>query len=745
MQTTAHDPAAGRLLPFAATLFVSAVLLFWVQLLVSKVLLPILGGSAAVWTTCMVFFQAGVLAGYLYAHLSRGLSLRRQVILHLAFLIVAGLALRLSLDQAGAPPAGSNPAPWLFRTLALSIGPAFVALAATAPMLQSWVARTRLPAAADPYFLYVASNLGSFLALVSYPIVVEPALRISEQTRAWEGGYALLVLATAVSALAAWLHRHAVEGERIAESSPVPLDWRTRAKWLLLAFVPSSLLLGVTDYLTTDVAPAPLFWAVPLALYLLTFVIAFRRSSSPALSTLLPIQAVFIVVLGLFQLRGVHDDPLLVFALHLATFFAVALVCHRVLALDRPPTSRLTEFYLILSVGGVLGGVFNALIAPLVFDRMIEYPLVLILACLLRPGLWPSRRFLPAAAADFVLPGALLAILAVPPLALDLEFSNLDIDQTLALAAVTMVIGYGLRGRPLRFALGVGAILLAGVLEPRAGRTLLNERNFYGALSVIEEEDPAVRTLYHGSTTHGAQSQEPARRLQPLSYYHPDGPLGHLFRAIGGTPRTGRVAIVGLGAGSVACYGHAGESWTFYEINPAVVGIAHDFFTFLSDCPVAADIVLGDARLSLARAADGTFGTIVLDAFNSDAIPIHLLTRQALMLYLSKLRSDGLLVFHISNRFVDLAPVLGNLVADLGLSARRWSDDDDAGTGDEAAGTGDGDPDDSKDASDWVVIARGEDGLAPIASDAHWTRLPTSGAVGLWTDDFSNLFGALIH
>ena len=726
---------------FSAALFLSAALLFWIQLLVGKLVLPVLGGSAAVWNTNLVFFQSALLAGYLYADLAaRRLRPGLQAPLHLALLALAGLALPVALG-ASEPPTEGSPVPWLLGTLLRSVGAPFVVLAASAPLLQNWFSRSGARGAADPYFLYAASNLGSLLSLLSYPTWIEPRLRVVEQGQLWALGYAALLGLTALCALASRPWRAVEPGPEVAPAAGTalgdgaPLGRFARLRWVALAFVPSSLLLGVTNYLTLDVAAAPLFWVVPLALYLASFVLAFQRGVRIPIAWTVASQTFLLIPLAFLMLWNERDQPGLVFPVHLAAFFATALLCHQRLAAARPPVGRLTEYYLWVSFGGALGGAFNALVAPVVFDRVLEYPLVLVAACLLRPASPASDR--DARAADVGLPLGLLALLLVLPLLEKADFSQLEDNATLVVVALGSIAAAAFRRRRLRFALGIAAILFAGLFLPDAGAPLLRVRNFYGTLAVRDESAPPVRILEHGTTAHGEQSRDPARRLQPLSYYHPDGPLGRLFAAVGGTRLTQRVAAIGLGAGTVACYARPGEAWTFFEINAAVVRVARDsgLFSFLSECPTRPTIVLGDARRSLAREPDGSFGMILLDAFSSDAIPVHLITREAIELYLAKLAPGGLVVFHISNRFLDLNPVLANATRALGLAARGWSDDESI--------EGSAEDTDEKDASDWVVVARSPADLAALDGDARWKALDGDPRVGVWSDDYANLLGVL--
>ncbi len=728
---------------FSVTLVLGAALLFWIQLLVSKLLLPVLGGSPAVWNTCLVFFQMALLAGYLYAHATvRWWGGRLQPWLHPCLLLAAGLVLPVSLAGIGLPTDQANPLLWLLQALFLLIGAPFIVLAGTAPLLQTWFVRARTRWSADPYFLYAASNLGSMAALLSYPTVIEPALPLAAQSRWWAAGYGLLIGLTALCAVAA--RRFAGTAiDAVAEVAEVVPKWRLlgrRLHWILLAFTPSSLLLGVTTHLTTDVAAAPLFWVVPLVLYLLTYVIAFQQSVRVPAGLVRAIQPWLVLLLAVVLLRGWQDHPVRQFALHLTTFFVTALLCHLELARLRPAPARLTEYYLLIAFGGALGGMFNALLAPLLFDGVVEYPLALVLACLLRPGPWPRRGGgVMKAVNDLLLPLLLFGLLAVIGQVLELDFAA-ENKRMLVVVLVAALAVAAFQRRPLRFGLGVAALFSALALGTQSGDMLLRLRNFYGQLTVMAQEAPPTHVLLHGTTTHGMQSLDPAHRLDPLSYYHHEGPLGHLFADLEGRRPLQRVGVVGLGTGTVACYGRSDEHWTFFEINPAVVGIARDprLFTFLRDCPARPEIVLGDARLSLARQADDSFDLIVLDAFNSDAIPVHLVTEEAVALYLTKLRRGGLLVFHISNRYLDLAPVLGNIAARRGLTARIYLDAADSDD------TGDPRPD-PKDASDWVVMGREATDLSPLAGTPKWTRLAGKARLGVWTDDYSNLLSVLLR
>ncbi|MGH9258227.1 MAG: spermidine synthase [Vicinamibacterales bacterium] len=717
---------------FASSMVVSAALLFFVEPMFAKMVLPRLGGTPAVWNTCVVFFQAAMLAGYAYAHLlTTRLRLWQQMVLHATLLLVVALSLPVAIPEGWAPPVDRTPMFSLLGLLLGTVGAPFLVVSATAPLLQRWFSHTSHPAASDPYFLYAASNAGSIVALLGYPFVAEPLWALPLQSRGWTAGY--LVLAALILACAAGVSRWRVwDGRSAASATPAGLDaagaavpWRRRIRWMALAFVPSSLMLAVTTFLSTDIAAVPLLWIAPLTFYLLSFVVTF--TARPVLSERFGLNAMAILLLPLTlaMMLRLPGPMWLLMPLHLATFFACALVLHRELAHDRPDTSHLTEFYVWLSVGGVLGGAFNTFVAPLAFTGVAEYPLLLVLACALRPHT-ANRVGLRVGVADVALPlGFGAATLAL--------YFALKGGERMLFAVVAGLAGMlyaACSKHPLRLAAGL-AILFVGTegVVHRQTDLLYAERTFFGVLRVrTSEREGGSHALYHGSTLHGEQSRNPALRRTPSSYYYDAGPIGQLFSAL--SHRFTRVGVIGLGTGALAAYATPNQQWTFYEIDPAVERVARTsrFFTYLEDCGAMCNVVLGDARLSLATAESGGYDAIVLDAFSSDAVPVHLLTRQALQLYLAKLSDDGILAFHISNRHLTLRPVVGALAGDLGLAARvqlhRPSD------------TSRGRP------SEWVVLARSEAQLGSLATDARWERL-SGDAHGAWTDDYSNILSVL--
>lgn len=713
---------AGTLWLHGAAVFTAAALLFVVEPMVAKMLLPSFGGTPAVWAVSLVFFQAVLLAGYAFAHVSfRLLPVRRQALAQLALLLLPFLLLPIALPADAAPGERSDPSLWLLWILVLMVGLPFFTVTTASPVLQRWFSETGEPGSRDPYFLYAAGNAGSLIGLLAYPTLIEPRLTLHEQARLWTLGYALFVL------LAALCARRVLAGApptvtRPAVTAPA-IPRLVRLRWVAMAALPSALMLGTTTYLTTDVAAVPLLWVIPLALYLLSFVAAFARrpplsvaatsraavASSLAVAASLLVGALFPAAqLPIWVLVGVHG----------ANLFFIALLVHGRLASERPPARRLTEFYLLLSTGGVIGGIMAALVAPVLFSTVAEYPLALVLCLLLRPGAFrPPKAGLLRRNADLLLPFAVVV---------GTLFLAKATTGPLRLAPLAAVVAVALFARrPLRFALGVGALLLITSVPPAS---LASERTFFGVLRVQQDGDKHV--LVNGTTVHGVESFAPGRRDQPLSYYTRQGPLGQIFRAYGG--RISRVAAVGLGAGTVAAYGRPGDEFTFYEINPAVARIASDprYFTFVHDSKAQVRIVIGDGRLRLARAPDRSYDLIVLDAFSSDSVPVHLLTREAAELYLRKLRPGGLLAYHVSSRFFDLEPVVGGVAASLGLPGLYEMHRVSAPDARLGAST-----------SQWIVLARDRRTLERLARSGRWQRLQAGGPV--WTDQFSNILGVV--
>jgi spermidine synthase len=768
------DPAQGMLLAlFILNSFVCAALLFWLQPMFARMVLPLLGGSPSVWITAMMFYQAALLAGYAYAHGTlKLLGVRRQAWLHLGLLIVPFLFLPIVVPQGWTPPAEADPRLWLIGLLALAIGVPFFVLSTSSPVLQRWFSTTSHGTAPDPYVLYAASNAGSVLALLSYPLWLEPNLTLDQQSQWWSRGYALAVGFSVLCAVVAIRHstraaapipageqmpttppgnpevrplsgacsRH-VESSGLEPSGPegVQPTWRLRGLWLLLAFIPCSLMLSTTTFVTTDLASVPLLWIIPLTLYLVSFILVFSRLQLVPQRFTLRAFAIFACAMTIVLTTRSTEPLILIMPISLLTFFLAAMACHHGLAATRPAPQYLTEFYLCLSVGGLLGGIFNALIAPWLFTQIAELPIGLTLACVFGLLGTDRARYLAIQRADFLVPVGIGCLAALFLLGTQ-PFLQTEQPETRALIralllGIPMVLCFLASRRPVRFGLGLGAILLVGYWsDVGAGRVIYAERSFYGVHRVTVDREGRFHRLLHGHTFHGLQSLDPAGRGDPLAYYHRNGPIGHVFAA---NPRfnNDRIAVVGLGVGSLAAYGRPPEHWDFYEIDPAVERIARDtrLFTFLQNSAASIDVILGDARLSLQKAPDHAYGLIVLDAYSSDAIPVHLLTREAVQLYRSKLAPGGLLAFHISNLHLDLAPVIAALARDAGW-LHRLRDDVFASQKEIAEGVL---------PSRWMLMAESEQGFASLQNDLRWEQVPAAETTRVWTDSHSSLMEVL--
>ncbi len=731
--TTSYGPSVRvtSLTPvFAASLFTSAALLFWVQPLIAKMLLPLLGGSPSVWNTCMVFFQALLLAGYAYALVvSRRLSFRNQAVLHTSLLLAAGVFLPFAVSERmlSSLPTHGNPTAWLLGILLFTVGPPFFVLSATAPLLQKWFSHSDHRSAQDPYFLYAISNAGSMLALLAFPFLLEPSLDLRKQTMIWAVGYIALIALITCCAVVLRARNANRTDTLLREDSAERVQPRQRFRWVMLAFIPSSLMLGVTAYISTDIASVPLIWIIPLALYLLTFVLAFANSQIMRLrvaSLLLPVS---ILPLGLIIIFNPVISVWMAIALHLTVFFLAAFICHRRLALARPHVTRLPEYYLWIAVGGVLGGIFNALLAPLLFSTPLEYPLAIILACMARLEITPQRSAVwkRVAFPSFIFLLTLGLSLLVPRFGFPQSLQN-GLVLFLPLALCYLL---AFRQRVV-FALAILAFVIGARPYLRAdGHTLLTERNFFGVWRVTLDSNEEFRRLRHGTTIHGMQYINPAKKCVATSYYHQAGPVGQILEVFNAKPTSTTVAAIGLGAGTLGTYASPRQHWDFYDIDPTVVRLASDprYFTFLSECTAAPyRVIMGDARLRLGDAAAHQYGLIVMDAFSSDSVPTHLLTRQAIDLYLSKLAEDGLLAFHVSNRYLDFEPLLSGLSRQARLSAFIRADNELDQPG--------------KFRSVWVVFARTDSALGLIANDSNWRRV--KGDV-IWSDDFSNILDLL--
>jgi spermidine synthase len=676
----------------------------------------------------MLFFQILLLAGYSYVLVTTSwMEARKQAVLHTVLLLLSCLYLPLTLTgNAGDISEHHYPALWLFAYLLSAIGLPIFLISTTSPLLQKWFTHTGHE---DPYFLFAVSNAGSLLALISYPVLLEPNLKLSRQTHIWAVAYVVFLVLSLGCMLVLWKSSRA---ERVSESKDLQkpsISLKQRLYWILLAFIPASLLFGVTTYITTEIAPTPLLWTIPLALYLVTFVLAFAGKHllpAPIANAALGALA---LLLTLVLAANATEPTTAIVLLHLCFFFVAATICHNKLAGDRPSAARLADFYLCVAIGGMLGGLFNTLIAPIAFNTIIEYPLAIVLACLVvrennQNDSSVDRLF------DVIWP----AIIGALTIALIFIVKGTDLSPVVAVAIIfgapLVIINHRFRTRPVLFALALGAVMLGSVVYSETqNHTLHVERNFFGTLSVKLDHESGTRILYHGNTIHGRQFINPVYQTEPLSYFHREGPLGLIFDAFNANAASPNVAVVGLGTGSMLCYSFAGQRWTFYEINPAVVRLARtpEYFTYLEKCAAAyTDIVVGDARLKLQNAPDQLYGLIVLDAFNSDAIPVHLLTQEAIDLYMSKLATGGMLAFHISNRSLRLDGVLADLAEHNGAMSLSFAD-------------GEFDPVRGKDPSEWLVMARNSPAFDSLAQDPRWRVVQGRIDADVWTDDFSNI------
>ncbi len=705
---------------YTAAIFLSAVLIFWLEPMFPKAILPLMGGTPATWVTALMFYQAVLLLGYSYCFLlTRWAPFRVQAGIHVALLALAAIALPPALPAA---PSGLAHLPVLQVVFMLTVGaglPLF-ALSATAPLAQHWFSRTGHRNARDPYFLYAASNVGGLGALLAYPVLIEPHIGLREQATLWTIGCGLFA-AIIVGCIV--LGRPAAQaGVPVTDTAPAPSAGR-RWMWLLLAAVPSSLLSGTTTRITTDIAAGPLFWVVPLALYLLTFVLAFARWRILPMRLVLLIQPVvlapvIITTFGGEQLIRAWDEV----AAMVLLLFLSAYICHARLADIRPGAERSSEFYLMIALGGLLGGTFNALVAPNVFSDVTEYPLALVLAIALRPPAAPGK---PHWLRDLGIPLAAGLVAAAV-----LLFTPTDhMRMVTGLIGLAFAVGLVLiAGSPVRFAAGLAVAFIISLAPTLAFPPLDQQRNFFGVVKVLYDAPHDMILMVNGSTSHGGQLRAPDKRRELTSYYGARGPYGDVIAVRTAQGRANDIAAIGLGAGTVACSGPPEARWTFFEINPVVVEMARNprFFSFLADCRPDARVLTGDGRLLLAR-ENQRFDLIVLDAFSSDAIPMHLLTLEAFDIYFSKLKPDGMVAVNISNKFVNLNPVLAALAEHRGFSA---------------IGRFDKVNDPVIHSSRWVAIARDPATLAPVLARPGWTRLAPDRDL-VWTDDKSGLFQLL--
>jgi hypothetical protein len=740
-------PSASKnrlvLVVYTAAIFVSALLLFSVQPLFTKMVLPRLGGSPAVWSVAMVFFQSLLLAGYAYAHFLMQIRNRAiPVAVHLLLLVLALSTLPLSIASGWGEPPTSGYAFWLLGLFVVSIGLPFFALAANNPLLQAWFVRTGHPAGPDPYFLYASSNIGSFLALLSYPVLLEPMFALRTQNLMWTGGYGVLLLLIAGCGVLLLRSPARAMAELQTEDtqSPAP-EWMLRARWIFLAAVPSGLLIAVTAHISTDVAAAPLLWVLPLSLYLLTWVLVFQSRPLLPHKWMLALQP--LAVAGVIALLAVGGEQNLLLTLggHQLCFFLIAMACHGELARTRPAAKYLTGFYVALSFGGMIGGLFAGLIAPYAFSWIAEYPILLALVALCRPPSgrerWPlwSRWYWP-----FL---GLLAVALIAPAWWQGKIPSWLQDHRVwtasAVGILAALLALGLRADRLKiFATVIVALVLIRVYPADDGR-VETVRSFFGVHKIVVTPNGQYHVLMHGTTIHGAQKYlnddgtPVTGRPEPITYYHKDGGIGQAITAIRerkGAPL--RVAVIGVGSGTLTCASEPGESWKFFEIDQTMVDTASDpkYFSYIQNCAPDFKPVIGDARLTFAKEPDGIYDLIIVDAYSSDAIPIHLATEEAMKIYKDKLAPQGAVVMHVSNRHLELESVVVGIADENDL--KSWVYSEDSGRDDEYIF-----------ATSVVVSAREEADIGKLASSQQWAETEPTENQRVWTDDYSNVLGAV--
>lgn len=714
---------------FLITIVVGSFLLFLTQPMIARMALPRIGGAPAVWNSAMLVYQLLLLAGYAYAHYLARLRPRHQVGIHVVLFGLAALMLPIGLQQ-WVPPVDSSPALWVPWFLIASIGPLFFIVSAQAPLMQRWYALET--SRGDPYPLYAASNLGSFAGLICYPLLVEPLMTLQEQSWLWTGIYAALVLL--VIGCAVTVPGHAVEA--LPEETAPPPTKRQVIHWIALAAVPSGLMLSTTTHLTTDIVAIPLLWVLPLGLYLLSFVVAFasRRGVADFITLLAPL---IILIAGGLAFARATGNPFFAATLGLLLLFAVAVALHTAMFRSRPAVGHLTKFYLAMSFGGMIGGLFCAIIAPLVFDWAYEHPLLIIAAALLVPqtALVPWPRHLHN-----------LLTLALPVTALIISFAverfaygywsvaGIIVISLLVLACV---------GRRLPFALSLAALMLSyggwSVLQESVGGA--RTRSYFGIYQVTTFTDrdgqPIETQLMHGTTMHGVQNRVPGSETEPTSYYARRSGVGY---AMTHAPElfgpNARIGVVGLGTGTLACYKQPGQVWKIFEIDPVMVDIARNQFSFLSRCAPDAEIVLGDARIRVADQPENSIDVLAVDAFSSDAVPMHLLTREALAAYGRTVQRDGIVLFHISNRYLDLRPVIADLAESGGWQAALL--DYQPNTRERVL---------NSTVSVWIALSRNPqtiDRLVALSGeDVEWEALQRDESFAGWSDDYASILPIL--
>jgi hypothetical protein len=763
-----------RALVFSTTLLLSSFLLFLVQPMIGRMLLPSLGGTPAVWNGCVLFFQAVLLAGYAWAHYGPPkLGIRKHLIVHLSLLAFVCFLLPMRLLENWDVPTESNPLGWLIGQLAFCVGLPFFAISSSAPLLQRWYGLVANEKDSEPWFLYAISNVGSLVALVSYPFLVERLMGLSDQGWLWAAGFMVLAIMFIVCGWMTLDSRQDNESNKPTVASSVrPLPWNKRLQYIVLAAIPSSLMLGVTTIVSTEVGSFPLMWSIPLALYLLTFVFVFANRKLIPHSLMIYILPGMLLLMPLISLIDPGQSPRIMIGIHFSIFFVVAMVCHGELNRLKPSVNQLTEFYLMMSIGGVIGGAINSLVAPNVFNSILEYPLMLVAACLVLPSRKALRCTNAAANASGIEKANWFKTnVGMGPLlvAVSLAFSWLLFESTTVPTMVRNIVGFGVPAviclslveAPKKFAIGYAllALLCPSIMDIRD--VVTRERGFFGVNEVAFDDKGEFLMLVNGRTLHGMQRANQNENPEPLTYYHIDGPIGDVFRLYGDDCK--RVAAVGLGVGSLAAYATEGQDFDFFEIDPVVYQFANNpvYFSYLSSakqCGANVNVIMGDARIQLTSLRNRIAGLrgepvtgsafhlasyrhdkkekyqlMVMDAFGSDAVPLHLLTTEAVQLYLDVLEEDGLLVFHVSSKFIDFMPIGAGIAEKFGLAAVMRMDIPDAKTVEETGRT----------PSFYIAMSENEGVVQNIKElGKDWKELKSERKI-LWTDEHTNVLDVI--
>ena len=727
---------------FSLTLLLSATLLFSVQPMFSKMILPLLGGTPQVWNTAMLFFQAFLLAGYGYAHLtSHYLSHKVQAVLHIVLLCAFSIILPIIIPAGWEPTLDTDPSFWQMSVMAAIVGGPFFVVSGSAPMLQHWFSATSHKDAQNPYFLYGASNLGSMVALLSYPTLIEPMMNITQQSNSWMYGYFVLIILTSGCAALTWKN---AKNTTIVKSQNKEKDDKVttaqRLKWIALSAIPSSLMLGVTTYITTDIASVPLLWILPFALYVSTFIIVFARKQLFTEKQVMTMSglAIALLIVQMISLKDVVNYyPFLLVAVHMVVFFTITLACHFNLAQAKPQASHLTEFYFFMSLGGVLGGIFNALLAPNFFLIPVEYAIAIAAALIMR---YSASKDYNAAAFKKLNINHVIMILLTAFLAYA-GFFLISNAHVMALTLCSMiafsVLTLTLNTKWLFGSIASAIILCSPVASPISifnnSDVILRDRNFFGVHKLLETDKE--RKFISGITDHGTQLLKEEDKLTRISYYSEHSPLTDVFNYLDKQETPQHIGGLGLGIGVIACYQHPNRSFDFYEIDKDVADLAENtkYFTYLSDCGSPYEIFIGDGRLETAKQNNAIYDAIVIDVFTSDNIPVHIITQEAIEMYLRKLKEDGILVMHISNKYLDLEPVIHEIAKNINIPAygkfvSKSFPIKDIGVNSYPA--------------HYITLTHSADAATYITNHGWTPTMPREG-VRAWTDQYSNILNVL--